>query len=49
MTEPFGRLQFWLQGWPDKQRPWLSVWLGNRISSARYWVWRAWGHWDGEL
>ena len=35
-----GRLQFWLQGYPDKQRPWVSLWVGNQISSARYWTWR---------
>lgn len=37
-----GRLQFWLQGhgYPPPYRPWVAVWLGNRISDVRYWVWR---------
>lgn len=35
-----GRLQFWLQGHPNKHRPWAAIWVGNQISSARYWTWR---------
>jgi len=46
---PVGRLQFWLQGWPDKHRPWAMVKVGNAISGLRYWTWRVLGHWDGEL
>ena len=38
-----GRLQFWLQGHPNKQRPWVAIWLGNRLSDGRYWLWRARG------
>lgn len=38
-----GRLQQWLQGYPNKRRPWVAVWLGNLISSCRYWLWRARG------
>jgi hypothetical protein len=40
-----GRLQFWLQGhgYPPPYRPWVMVWIGNQISSARYWWWRARG------
>ena len=35
-----GRLQFWLQGYPDKPRPPAVLWVGNQLSSARYWTWR---------
>lgn len=35
-----GRLQLWLQGHPNKRRPWPAIWLGNRISDGRYWLWR---------
>lgn len=43
-------LQFWLQGWPNKPRPWISVLLGNLISDVRYWTWRISGNrWDDEL
>lgn len=40
-----GRLQFWLQGhgYPPPYRPWALIWLGNQISSLRYWWWRARG------
>jgi hypothetical protein len=38
--EPFGKLQFWLQGWPNKERPWVSIWLGNKISDIRFYWWR---------
>jgi hypothetical protein len=38
-----GRLQFWLQGWPDKGRPWAVAWLGNRVSDLRFWLWQASG------
>lgn len=38
-----GRLQFWLQGYPNKRRPWAVSWLGNRISDVRYLLWRARG------
>lgn len=41
-----GRLQFWLQGHPNRRRPWALIWLGNQISSARYWWWRARGSRD---
>lgn len=38
-----GRLQFWLQGHPNKYRPWAIVWVGNLISDLRYRWWRARG------
>jgi hypothetical protein len=46
MSDPFGRLQWWLQGHPTPTRgyvtrPWMLMWIGNRISDARYWLWRA--------
>jgi hypothetical protein len=30
------RLQFWLQGWPNKRRPRAAKMLGNLISDARF-------------
>jgi hypothetical protein len=39
----FGRLQFWLQGHENKDRPWVFIWLGNRISDLRYFTWRIMG------
>jgi len=35
-----GRAQFWLQGFPNRRRPWLLVRVGNAISDLRYWAWR---------
>lgn len=35
-----GRLQFWLQGHPNKRRPWAAIWIGNRISDVRFYWWR---------
>lgn len=37
-----GRLQSWLQGWPDKPRPHTAVALGNALSTARFHV-AGWG------
>jgi hypothetical protein len=37
------RLQFWLQGRPNKYRPWWVARIGNAISDLRYWAWRARG------
>lgn len=35
-----GRLQSWLQGYPNKDRPWFAIRLGNWISDIRYYWWR---------
>lgn len=43
-----GRLQFWLQGHPERgwkqggpaKRPWVAIALGNFIADVRYWAWR---------
>jgi hypothetical protein len=32
------RLQFWLQGWPNKRRPRAAKVLGNLISDASYYA-----------
>lgn len=34
-----GRLQLWLQ----RREWWTACWIGNRISDARYYLWRAHG------
>lgn len=37
------RVQFWLQGHPNKRRPWFLVRLGNAISDWRFWRWETSG------
>lgn len=34
-----GALQWWLQGHPDKWRPWFMARIGNWISDMRFWAW----------
>jgi len=41
MLDILGHIQFWLQGHPNKRRPWIVVTLGNKIADYRFRCWES--------